>query len=332
MRGMDAMVRGCVMGMALGCAAGSASVTGVDATVGADASDAVVLPEVSTVDVATWADTVPAPRCGDGECTAPSETCTTCPLDCGACPMCNMAPSCTGALAVPTSSMALDECSNVVGGTERTNYACGTDLGVSPGATTCADPKLRLRIQQMSIRQGFFDLGQNLYCVVTAEDGTHSELLLTPPSAVAGNQNTTAINLPLSQAVFWGQGDLYRSISDITVTYKCYLASNAAAAQSVLNDIANRAGMAAEHADGYGWVFGTVSVLGTILGSSLGAISDSNVLDVQQTLAAGALLDLTNGRTWVIHHQRGNLSLSGASDLDVTIQSWGCADVRTTTP
>ncbi len=126
-----------------------------------------------------------------------------------------------------------------------------------------------------------------------------------------------------------GAGDLYRSTANLTITYTCYLSSDNAATQAAIDAIADRAGDGAEHADGYGWVFGTVSVLGEIVGSSLGAVSDDLVLDVQQTIDAGALLEMTNERSFEIRERRGNLDLSGASDLRLTIESWGCADVRT---
>lgn len=272
----------------------------------------------------------PLARCGDGVCARGMEDCTSCPLDCNRCPTCDMAPSCTGALAIPTASTALTGCSNTSGSTDRTNYACGTELGVSPDATTCADPRLRIRVREVSVQRGFFDVPRNMYCVISAEDGRHSELLLTTPREVAGNRSTTRFNLPLGQSIAWGQGDLYRSISNITISYSCFLTSNAAAAQRALMEIAGRAAMVSQHADGYGWVFGTVAVLGTIIGSSLSGGSDTRILDVQQTIAAGALLTMTNGRTWEIRGRRGDLSLSGASDVRITMESWGCADVRTT--
>ena len=279
---------------------------------------------------ATTDASAPPARCGDLICSEDTEDCETCPGDCGECPTCDMAPTCTGALAVPTSTEPLMDCGNTADGSDRTNYACGTGLGVAPSETTCADPQLRLRIRQMQIQRGFFDIERSLYCVITAEDGMHSELLVTPLRAVAGNRNVTDINLPLAEALFWGQGDLYRSISNLTITYSCYLTSNNEATQAALDDIAGRAGDVAEHADGYGWVFGTVAVLGEIIGSSLGAVSDDRILDVQQTIDAGALLDMTNGRSFEIRNREGNLDLSGASDLRLSIESWGCADVRTT--
>ncbi len=311
------------------CAAGDAAQAPPPGAMDA-AVDDVDTPDVAPPDVAP---DVPA-RCGDGVCSAGAETCMTCPLDCNRCPTCDMAPSCTGALAVPLSTMRLPTCDNAMGDSLRTNYACGTDLGAAPSSTSCADPQLRIRVREISIQRGWFDLGSNLYCVISAEDGMHSELLLVTPHEVAGNQHTTTINLRPSEGALWGQGDLYRSIANITITYQCYLASNGATAQHVLDDIAGRAAMVSQHADGYGWVFGTVAVVSTILGSALGTSRDTKILDVQQTIAAGALLPLTNGRNWEIRARRGdsNLVLASSSDLRLTIESWGCAGVRTVAP
>jgi hypothetical protein len=308
--------------LTLGACAGARTGGNVDASRDRDAG---------ARDASARLDAGPPPvRCGDLICARDAEDCETCPLDCGDCPTCDRAPTCTGALAVPLETTPLAECSNVDDSGERSNYACGIDLGVPASETTCADPQLRLRVREMVIDRGNLDLTRQLFCVITAEDGVHSELLLTPPREVGGGGRETRINLPLSQSLFWGQADLYRSISNLTITYACYLTSDNAAAQRVLDDIAGRAADVAEHADGYGWVFGTVSVLGTIIGSSLGAVTDDQILDVQQTISASALLDLTNGRNWQISRRQGNFLLSGASDLRLTIESWGCADVRTT--
>lgn len=333
---MRANVRWMILSLAASaCASSDAGSVVIEPDVpDAAAPDVSVAPDVPAVTDAASADAdvTPAARCGDGFCTRGAETCMSCPLDCERCPTCDMAPSCTGALAVPTSTTAVPSCNNSMGSNDRTNYSCGADLGVAPSATTCADPQLRIRIREISIQRGWFDIPSNLYCIVSAEDGAHSELLLVAPREAAGNQRTTRINLTPSQGLLWGQGGLYRSIANVTITYGCFLASNGATAQRVLDQIAGRAGMVAQHADGYGWVFGTVAVLGTILGSAIGTMRDTQILDVQQTVAAGALLALTNGRTWEIRNRRGNLSLSGASDLRITLESWGCADVRTTVP
>src|ERR1700747_201643 len=43
-----------------------------------------------------------AGSCGDGACNS-GESCTSCALDCGQCPACLLAPSCSNALGIPTS-------------------------------------------------------------------------------------------------------------------------------------------------------------------------------------------------------------------------------------
>jgi len=262
--------------------------------------------------------------CGDLSCVEEAgETCETCPLDCGECPICDMAPGCTGATAVPTETEPLEEFNNG----SRTNYSCGVDLGVPVGETDCADPQLRFRIREVQIERGFFDLPRQLYCIVSAEDGTHSELMVTPLRRVEGNRMDNNLNYRLSEGLFWGQGDLYRSISNVTITFSCFLSSDAARTMAVLDEIAGRAGDAAEHADGYGWVFGATSVIGGLISSSLAGTPDTRIMDVQQTIDADALLELTNGRQWDITTEMGNLDLSGHR-MRLTVESWGCADVR----
>ena len=56
------------------------------------------------------------------------------------------------------------------------------------------------------------------------------------------------------------------------------------------------------------------------------------LLNVQQTIDAGALLDLTNGRDWVIQQMGSGPNTCGFSkcnwDWELAIEAWGCADPR----
>jgi hypothetical protein len=299
----------------------------VDAAPAVDAA-----PDANAEDAAidAWPDAVtPVVTCGDALCTRPEETCETCPLDCGECPVCDLAPTCTGATAAPTSTSELADCNS---GT-RSNYSCGTGLGVPASETTCADPQLRIRMKSLSIRRGNTTSARDLYCTISAEDGTHSELMVMTPRGVSGGGRTTNINLGLSESIAWGQGDLYRSISNITLTYSCYITDDSNRAQGILDGIADRAGAVAEYAGAYGWVFGAVSVVGGVIGSAIGSAGDQQVLSVQQTIDAGALLSMTNGRSWTVYQERGDVGdlLSGrnAWTITLTMESWGCANVRT---
>jgi len=208
--------------------------------------------------------------------------------------MCDLAPSCTGAVAVPTSTEPLEDCDSG----DRTNYACGLDLGAPADDTTCLDPQLRLRIKQIRVTRGNSIPDTHAYCIVSAEDGARSELLVTRRFLVTSRDTT--VNLPLSEAVFWGQGNLYRSINNVTLTYECYESKNLETYEGLFGDISDAAEGVADDADGYGWVFGTIAVAGEIISAALGAVEDELWLSVQQTIDAGALLEMTNGRTWTI--------------------------------
>jgi len=255
--------------------------------------------------------------CGNKSCEK-NETCETCPFDCGDCPTCDEAPTCTGALSVPTESEHLAECDN---GEEKI-YTCGSGVSVPVEDTNCTDPQLRFRIRQMNIERGDL-ITKGIYCVVSAEDGMHSELLITPYKDAKYGKST--FTFPISQSLFWGQGDLYASFSNVTITYDCWESSNSDAYKKLFDDVSDAAVDVSQNAGGYGWVFGTVALAGKIIGGALGAVPDRHILNVQQTIHADALLDLTNGRTWEIREKGG--FVASAYDLKLEIQSWGCSTV-----
>ena len=132
---------------------------------------------------------------------------------------------------------------------------------------------------------------------------------------------------PLADSIFWGQGDLFPSVSNLLITYDCYL-GNGGSYEGILDDISDRAADVAEDGGLYGWVFGAVAVVGTVIGSSLGSINDDRIVNIQQTIDAGALLEFTNGRTWQIRVDDG----SGFDKVMIDVEAWGCADARPVIP
>lgn len=259
-------------------------------------------------------------KCGDDSCDVSNgEDCETCPGDCGECPTCGAAPTCSGAMAVPTSTEHVPECDN----NDRISYACGMNTPPHADASVCIAPELRVRVRSMHIERGGFASKKGLYCIITGEDGTHSELLLTPRAEVGSNSSDVVGSL--SDSVFWGQSELFLSTSNLTLTFKCYLGSNAATYEQILGDVADAAADNAAAAGEYGWVFGTASLASQIIGSALGAGTDDEILNVQQTIDKSALLDFTNGRRWTIRQDKGD-------PLRLELESWGCADARKVTP
>jgi len=296
-------------------------VTGLFVVVALGCAASETAPDESAADAAPPRTDAGPPVCGDVVCELDrGEDCLTCPLDCGECPTCDLAPTCTGAMALPTSAVPLEDCNNG----DRINYACGTEIGLPASETDCTDPQLRVRIREIEIRRDDL-IKTGFYCVVTAEDGSHSELLLSRRQEVASG--TSVWPMPLAESVFWGQGDLYRSISNLTLTYECYLSPDASEYEQLFDEVSDSAADVADDGDGYGWVFGTVSVAGAIIAAALGTMSDERILAVQQTIDAGALLELTNSRTWTIEHHDDSI-WPNAYDVVLRIQAWGCASAR----
>lgn len=271
-------------------------------------------------------DTPEEPRCGNLSCEPENdESCETCPTDCGSCPACDIAPGCTGAMAVPTSTTHVADCDS--GG--RTNYVCAVDMGVPASETNCLDPQLRIRIKQVAITRSWHLMGgKNLFCAVTAEDGSHSELAITPLGN-ADDDGVTRLNYALADGIFWGQGDLYPTISNLTITYECFLGSSGENYEAILGDISDRAADVAEGGGAYGWVFGAAALVGQVIGSSLGTISTDNIVNVQQTIDAGALLEFAGGTSWNIRVDECN---GPCEDITLEIEAWGCADARPWVP
>src|SRR6185295_4233119 len=60
--------------------------------------------------------------CGDNICNI-NETCAACSPDCGLCPVCDLAPTCTGSAAIPSSAKHLDGFDNA----DQPIYTSGVD-------------------------------------------------------------------------------------------------------------------------------------------------------------------------------------------------------------
>jgi hypothetical protein len=275
------------------------------------------------------------PECGDGVCNG-KETCATCPDDCGACPACTLAPTCTGASSVPANATALPSFDN---GTQSV-YSSGTDAGTNTG--NCSDPLLKMRVSEIQIHQNGASGGVEMFCMVQADDGQSSELMVTPDYMNLNDNNPPLILSP-SAGTFWGEAvnGVKLSQFNITVTYQCYMVLQPDAFQNALNAIAGVAGQAAAiPGNPYGWAFGLGGAAAAAAAAATAAGSGASVLlDVQQTIDSNALLALTNGNTWTIE-QTGSTKLDGDCgffggctwDWELDIEAWGCAAPKGETP
>jgi hypothetical protein len=253
------------------------------------------------------------PSCGDGICNG-TESCRTCPRDCGECAKCSLAPSCSNALGIPANP------------TPRADLDQGVDVDAGPdggkpsttGSNLCKDPELRLRIEKVTTYKG----GGQVYCVIDATDGTTSEVAITTKTKSLGGGETNYFDPATS--MFWGQKDLHTTTNNLTVTYNCFVVKSDAWAKvfGAMGDASNKAGGIAGP---YGWAFGIGSgAAGAAAAAVQAAAGDSLVFNAQQTIDKAELLDLTNGRTWSIRKSGGGLFDSW--DWQIDVQSWGCAD------
>lgn len=274
------------------------------------------------------ADDVPTsdapPKCGDLVCNG-TETCETCPRDCGKCPKCDLAPSCTGAIAVPTTSTELPGFNNE----GKSLYVCGVGLGEAASNTTCLDPRLRMRIRQINItKNGVWPGSLDMYCIVNASDGSTSEVAVTPLQKGLSDGNPPLIFDP-NVALFWGQKELRTTTNNLTITYRCFRNTNVDAYTKTFGAIKDGAVKAGGVAGPWGWAFGLGSVAAGIVEAAIGSSGgDTLRLNVQQTIDAGALLELTNGRIWKIQQSGDGGGLNGKWDWTVEVEAWGCADAR----
>ncbi len=274
--------------------------------------------------------------CGDYRCdTKKGETCEDCPLDCGECPSCDLAPTCTGAFSVPIEFTPLPEFDNA----GQTNYGSGVGMGVPPEETTCSAPRLKIQLSRVIAHKDGLSFagsgGFKVFCVLEANDGQDMELILTEQMDLEGDGKSHEIK-PTS-GIFWGQGTstVKRSQFNLTLNYNCYRDKDGDVWADVLKGISDAAGAGAGiPGNPYGWAFGLGSVAAAAAEAAIQKAGLTNVLSVEQRIAKESLLMLTEGRTWSIR-EKGKFDSgwgSEKSDVELVIRAWGCSTPRPLPP
>ena len=273
----------------------------------------------------------PAPVvCGDNVCSV-GETCTSCEKDCGACPACQAAPSCTdsvGVPAMPTERQDLDR-----GVDHPPPDMAGSDMGspLTPPpayAGNCDAAQLRVRLKSLKVTKH----GGQLYCLVTASDGVREEVVLSQKTKALSDGDTSYFDPTLT--TFWGGAGLQTTTNNLTLTYGCYEIGSDAWS-SALGALSGAAGMA--NSGPYGWAFGIASAGAAAAAAAAKATEgDTQRLNDQQTIDRAQLLDLTNGRSWQVR-QTGSCGSLGpintcTYDWTLTLETWGCAAVKLAPP
>src|SRR5206468_1249049 len=92
-------------------------------------------------------DAAPQAKCGENVC-SDSESCLMCPNNCGECPACNAAPSCSDGTALPSKTLKLpfDVLSAPVSDADG-----GVPDGRFPASDECGGAQLRIRISRIEV-------------------------------------------------------------------------------------------------------------------------------------------------------------------------------------
>ena len=292
-------------GVAAGCGASGGSSTNGDSSGDGGAG--------LTGDAATGPAT-----CGDKACNG-TETCASCSIDCGQCPACPLAPTCSDALGVPSSPEPRPDLD--IGIKEDAGPNGGKPTPSLPGQDGCENAQLRLRLQSITTASG----GGVIYCIVSATDGVTAEVALTGKTGDLNDGETNSFDP--GSAVFWGQGSsLHTTTNNLTITYDCFKVVDNSAWASALSALSSAANTSGAVIGGpYGWAFGAASDASAAASAAVTATNgDDHLFNAQQTIDKSELLDLTNGRTWNID-KNGSTGIFSSFDWTIGIESWGCA-------
>jgi hypothetical protein len=284
--------------------------------------------------------------CGNFTCEM-DETCVTCPTDCGQCPACNAAPSCSDGLAIPSQpgTLTFDELSAPVA-----NATTGVPDGGFPASIGCGGAKLRMRISRIEVdhqgKQVWLPTGtldgspQTYYCLMQASDGAivsspdagdngTIEVALTKPTASIPDHG--GADFGPADSIFWGQAGPRLTQNNLTITYSCF--QQAQAGSNSWSAVLMAAGMAAgslANAGPYGWAFGIADVALQTAAAAVSAAQqqgDWHMFDVTQTIDKSWLLPLTNGYVWSFKQGGGEAAFQYPWGMTVYVESWGCADL-----
>jgi len=269
--------------------------------------------------------------CGDGICSG-TENCETCPVDCGQCASCSLAPTCTNGASLPASFTPLDtfDCTDTDAGSPRCGV--GVDAGPPLEDTDCLAPQLKVGLGDIRVILNGVGGSLSMFCIIGSDDGHTSELIVTPQETGISD-HAAPILIPASQATFWGQdtGSPKLSQFPLTLTYQCFEVDSNSTWEAVLGAISSAAGSVAQvPGDPFGWAFGVGSAAASAAQAGLQANDGASMrLDYQQTIDPSAFLEMTNGKTWTVEQSGNDNGYNWDWILD--IQSWGCSAARNST-
>lgn len=304
-----------------------------------------------STDTISFTDTETAAAvCGDDVC-SPGETCVACPTDCGQCPACNAAPSCSKGVALPSqpTTLSFDELSGNINAA-----TVGVPEGGFPVPESCGGAQLRLRIRRIEVghqgKQVWLPTGtldgspQSYYCLIQASDGvivgeegnTNGTVEVALTKATASIPDNGGADFGPADSIFWGQAGPRLTQNNLTVTYSCFQQKDPGSdSWSAVLSAAGEAAGSAAGAGPYGWAFGLAGVALQTAAAAVDAAQqqgDWHMFDVTQTIDQSWLLQLTNGHVWSFTRGGGEAAFQYPWSVTLYVESWGCADAKTPPP
>jgi len=205
----------------------------------------------------------------------------------------------------------------------------GVDAGPPIQDTNCLAPQLKIGLQGVSVVLNGVSSSLTMFCIVQANDGHSSELIITPQLSGIPDHGPQVL-VPSSEGTFWGQstGSPVLSQFPITINYQCFEVDSNSTWEAVLGAISQAAGsIAGISGNPYGWAFGIASAAAAAAEAGLMASDGASMrLDYQQTIDPSSFLEMTNGKTWTVEQSGNNNGYNWDWILD--IQSWGCSGAR----
>lgn len=188
----------------------------------------------------------------------------------------------------------------------------------------CDNPRLRIRVATITVNEDYDDVADDVvYCVITTEAETTSELHLLPPTRELDEADTHEYGV--TAGIIWGaDNQLAPPGGNMHITYDCFESDTG----DGFNQLAEAAAELVEGVDGIpipglddGWVVPGEAVA-SLLMSLLALDTDDHLLNAQQTVDEGMLLELTQGRYWNL--RRSDSGSLWAWDWTLRLEAWGC--------
>ena len=227
---------------------------------------------------------------------------------------CTEAPSCSGALAPPSSF------------THFTSLDLVSTEIPPPPASLCHAPQLRMTLDTITVYEEVDDMANDaVYCIVTAEAPLGSAIQVT--GVTQPLDEGESIVLPLNEGIVWGQNStLTAAGGDMVITYDCFEQDDADEYISMLATLASASAAAGGvQGTGNGWIFTNPGAAASVSAQMIALnSSDDYTVHAQHTIPGSAQLELTHGYYWTVR-QSGTINMSDY-DYELTMKIWGCSD------